>query len=411
MQVLTTTGPQAAALPRPKCMRQSGVTLVANGGQLIGSPACTARLAGQLTGLAAARLPVALRIAGFDAGSAPEQFYFVLRELRDAISTAGLDSRSLEVTIAAGSMPLRVAWQVRRTLLGDGVLNVVLDAATISAAGNRSNANAFWEDLWQLRMRPVRSVFWPVVRSACTLLSPEAATDVVPETGLQAPAQTAWLRRVFDLRDFTDDRGHVSLPRLTRAMAHFIEQAELRYDTETWPTSAMQYDAWSNRRLAIVMAGIGDVVRRQGLDPDRHETLATLGRLLRKVRRAIGGYSRTLASRNERLPSIAATDPCLHLKNKARESCWQRRWNDALERHALRHRNLLVVSPWSLFPDDDADFRFANLLPLLAEADACEFRRCQSLQTWSKRQLQLFHCRAWALNNTVLRSMVVAEEP
>lgn len=411
MPVLMTTGPEVAALPRPGCMRQGGVTLLANVRQLIGSPACTARLAGQLIELAAGRLPVALRIAGFDAGNALVQFYVILRELRDAFRRAGLDSRSLEVTIAAGSMPLRVAWQVRRALLGDGVLNVVLDAATISATGSGSNTDAFWEDLWQLRMRPVRSVFWPVVRSACKLLSPEAASDVVPETGLQAPAQTAWLRRVFDLRDFADVGGQVSLPGLTQAMGHFIEEAELRYDTETWPTSAMQYDAWFNRRLAIVMVGIGDVVRRQGLDPDCHETLVTLGRLLRNVRRVIGGYSRTLASRNERLPSIAATDPCLHLKNKARESCWQRRWNNALERHALRHRNLLVVSPWSLFPDDDADFRFANLLPLLSEADACEFRRTQSLQTWSKHQLQLFHCRAWALNNAVMRSMVVAEEP
>ncbi len=64
----------------------------------------------------------------------------------------------------------------------------------------------------------------------------------------------------------------------------------------------------------------------------------------------------------------------------------------------MRHRNLLVISPWSLFPTDArADYEYAELLPLLRHADACAFRRNMSIRHWKFNQFKHFHQRARAI--------------
>lgn len=402
----------AIVSPESRCsLQQRGVTLSADATRLSRSESCSARLRRQLSELAHTDTPVALRVLGLGGGDAVYRFYETCRELREACLRVGVNARSLELTIKAGSIPLPAAWHVRRTLLGNGVLNIMFDADSPGGGASPDFGRGFWRDLWRLRSARVRSAFWPTVRSTCALLSPESGTGVVPGCGLQAPEQSAWMRGEFELGAYADDGGNVDMAALAAALARFMDAADRAYDTVSWPTPAMQHDAWYNRRLAIVIGGIGDIARLRDLDPERHDSLTELRTLLADVRRIVETQSRASALHQEQLPAITASNPCLHVPSGSLDSCWQRRWHAALERHALRHRNLLVMSPWSLFPSDGADYRYANLLPLLVQADACEFRRPVSLDAWTVRQMKLFHCRAWALNNAALSSAVVADWP
>lgn len=326
------------------------------------------------------------------------QFHDLCNGLRGACRRAGVGPARMEITIAAGSMPLLAAWHIRRALLGGGRLNVVFEAPGCDDAPLAHRGIGFWHDLWRLRAAPVRTAFWPIVRSACALLAPERAGSVIPGCGLQAPDQSAWLRAEIDLAVLADENGEVDMAALDDVVADIVDEADGVFEATAWTTSKLEHDAWYNRRLAIVPVGIGDIIAMRRLDPERHSSLAEMRRLLARIRKTVVSQSRQRAIRQERLPSIAAGNPCLRLPSGARESCWQRHWHAALERHALRHRNLLVLSPWSLFPSGNADFRYANFLPLLAEADACEFRRHLSLKSWTAVQLKLFHCRARALN-------------
>lgn len=406
-QVATT----AVSHPRPGRVTQSGAALSADARLLAESGSCASRLYGQLVELAATGVPVALRLLGLRHRHALLRFYTACRNLRDAFVRSGVDPQHLELTLGAGSLPLLPAWRIRRSLLGNGILNVVFDTGLQDGATPASQSNAFWRDLWHLRSAPVRGACWPVVRSACTLLSPEEGHAVVPGCGLQAPEQSAWMRGELDVSAFADDQGRVDLADLAAAVAGIMEDADRMTDSASWATAAMQHDAWYNRRLAIVVAGIGDIAKRRGLDPERHRSLAELRQLLAAIRTLIESRSRASAMVHERLPSIAASNPSLHLPAGARESCWQQRWHTVLEQQAIHHRNLVVLSPWTLFPRGSADFRYANFLPLLAQADACEFQRNVSLASWTGSQMKLFHCRAWALNNGLMSCAVIADQP
>ena len=402
---------RAVAPHRHHRLQRCGVSLCAAAGRLAEPGPGALRLHGQLVELARAGTPVALRLFGLAGPDAAHLFYAACQGLRNACSRSGIDPRTLELTLDAGAMPLLAAWNVRRAVLGDGVLNLMFDAAWIRKVPPTDHSNAFWEELGQLRSAPVRTTFWPNVRSACSLLAPEAGVGIIPGYGLQAPEQSAWVRADVNLTTFADSDGYVDMNALTKAVGRVMDEADSIYETASWPTSKMRHDAWYNRRLAIVPSGIGDLAKLRGLDPERHESLAEMRCLLAGLRLAVEAQSRIRAGRHERLPSIAASNPCLHLPDGARESCWQRQWHAALERHALGHRNLLVLSPWSLFPTGNADFRYANFLPLLVQADACEFQRHVSLDSWTVPQLKVFHCRAWALNNAGLSTTVIADQP
>ena len=399
------------AHPRPCRVTHCGVALSADAGQLAEPGPFALRLCGQLAELARSGMSVALRFRGLEGNDALRRFHDACRCLRDALARSAVDTRRLEITIAAGSLPLLPAWRIRRTLLGDGTLNVIFEAVREDGVEPRNQGDAFWRDLWHLRSKPVCSVFWPTVRSACALLSPEAANAVLPGCGLQAPEQSAWVRAELDVTALADEDGRVDYAALDTAVADIMDEADCVSDASGWPTAAMQHDAWYNRRLAVVPVGIGDIAKRRRLDPECHRSLAALRQLLAEIRALVEARSRENANEHERLPSISASNPCLHLPDSARESCWQQRWQTALERQATRHRNVLVVSPWSFFPRQNADFRYANFLPLLAQADACEFRRNTSLASWTASQLKLFHCRAWALNNALTSSAVIADQP
>jgi hypothetical protein len=82
----------------------------------------------------------------------------------------------------------------------------------------------------------------------------------------------------------------------------------------------------------------------------------------------------------------------------ARRNDWHRRWRRALANSAVRHRNLLVLSPYSVLPAaDHSVIDLIDLLPALHHADAFSFANPRSDGCRNADEFATFHRRAFAV--------------
>ena len=265
--------------------------------------------------------------------------------------------------------------------------------------GETDHGDRLWRALWDLRKEPgVNTAFADRVMPQCPLLSAERGRAIVLPVGLQAPAASAWVGVGIDLTRFLRHDGVVDEPALMVCIETCVDVGDALHDTLAWPTADMQHDAWLNRRIAIIVSGFGDLLRIRGMAPSDHASLRYLNQLLLRLRTSAQSRSRALAMRSEPLPAIGLSDPSHALPRGSIREDWRRRWREAVRATLVRHRNLLVISPWSLFPSDArADYRYAELLPLLRHADACAFQRNMSIDHWNFNQFKHFHQRAQAV--------------
>jgi hypothetical protein len=378
--------------------------LPARASVILRSGTATARFTGQVIEALSRNIPVALRVTELGRKpEAPDCFTRLCKTLARDIATAGYSAAAIDLTIDANMLQPGYAWERRLQYLGRGNVNFVLDEQT------PSNAKLVLA-LWHLRNVPqVRFAFWPLTSSACPLLSAERALHVLPEIALQVPAQSAWSLARFDVSHYVSCNGATDLDAIRRDIAQLIDAADALHDRVRWPSAAMQQDAWFNRRIALQLTGLAGVVERCGYNPRCHATLARLQVLVAGIREAVLERSRRLAARSETLPAIAASSPFLGMTDGPQRRSFEKRWLRAVRRSGTRHRNLLVLSPWSLFPAKNADPAYANLLPLLALADACLFRRKCSIGSWNVNDFNKFLGRACAALRTVHADYVVAE--
>ena len=196
---------------------------------------------------------------------------------------------------------------------------------------------------------------------------------------------------------------------LAASLLEAVAKLESIHRVARWPTAAMRHDAWMNRRLAIQLDGLGDYALRLGLDPARHDSLQSLRQVLLNVRRVLRQESQRVAKSTEILPAIDLTNPARGLGAGPQKDGWEQRWLRAVDRSGVRHRNLLVLSPWSLFPSGDAAAHYRNLTPLLRLADACVFRERPSLAHWNINEFKHFHQGVWAQTRHLESNALVAE--
>lgn len=397
---------------RATSVAKCGIALTVFAPQMLASETSAARLLGQLTNARAGDHAVALRVCDLGSGQqAHERLGLICDKIGHAFQRTGLDPSALEITVDAESVGPQAVWKIRGMALGAGTVNLVLNDALMSSTQppDAIAADNFWLQLWHLRTSSVMSAFWPSARSRCALLSSESSADVLPDIGVQAPGQSAWLSCQLDLVEFADASGTIDKKTLQQSIQTSVDEAEDMHDTTVWPTPAMQQDAWFNRRLAIRIVGIGDIAMRRGLDPELHASIRELDSLIRHIRCVAEQHSRQIAQTRETLPAITAANPCRHMGPGVARETWERRWLQAVKRTAIRHRNLIVMSPWSVFPHNCPDYCYTNLLPLLVHADACAFRRTISIAGWNAKEIKHFHHRTWAVRQTAESAMVVAE--
>ncbi len=316
-----------------------------------------------------------------------------------ALREAGAGPGKLEIVVDGNSVMPQQALDARRSSLGDGIVHVLTRGGDCRARQEAGRHDESWQQLWSHRTRgALRIAYGSQVTTPCPLLGSETADTVLPLTHAQVPAGTAWQQFRVDLGRLQRRQGRLCEEALEHALRACVELGELLHEKARWPTAQMRADAWLNRRLGIALDGIGDLVLRQAMDPAAFSTLGYLGRLMVRVKRILWEQSREIALRRSHLPAIERTDPRRMLPNGARRDDWHRRWTNAVAASAIRHRNLLALSPWCVFPSGrPAEFRFADLLPVLRFADVCTLSGAPDVQHWDVNTFRAFHLRAVAV--------------
>lgn len=412
---LEVAGVEPLLLPHDRRICASVAALSVHARTALASNAAIAQLRDQVFALLSSG--AALSVAVTDLGAAP-QAGEVLRRLCEILRTAAQDAcanpAAIELAVGIAALAPQASWLIRRETLGDGIVYVVADGATMNPAGRpivHERSERFWLQLWHLRdASMVRAAHASIVSPQCSLLADEIATGVLPGVGILVPTGTAWIPMRLDLGRFADAHGHVQEAALEYALNSCVDLGDELHDLMRWPTATMRHDAWLNRRLAITLTGLGDLAARRGLDPRQFQCLEMLNELLRWVQQTLRNRSRQIANRTNRLPALDLCDPSLAMPGGCVRDDWRQRWLHAVDQGAVRHRNLLVLSPWSVFPSNQpADMRYADLLPLVAHADACAFGRSAPLSHWNISKFRGFHQRAWAVLQQRDAAALIAE--
>ncbi len=354
---------------------------------------------------------VALRITMDGSGrAAASRLVAACGRLARCLAEAGADTARLCLTLDAAAVSPMLAWRVRQSLLGRGGVDFLVGPQDFEPAQSQ-RVRRRWSELWRLRGTPARIAFWPEVRSACPLLASEPADALLPPVGLQAPGNSAWLVYTLDLGRLPANRGVLSNDVVEQAVAKIFDDAAANPGEGGWPTARQAEDAWFNRRVGMRISGIGNVARRCGLDPGATETFVHFDRLLAGVRGGALEHARRGSIEGNLLPAVAATNPAARFAPGSLRDAWHERWQRLVDSTAIAHRNLLVMSPWSLFPDNHPARNYAQLLPLLRHADACCFDRRPRLDAWSLEEFVELHRRAWSFCTQSGGRPVVAEPP
>jgi len=257
-----------------------------------------------------------------------------------------------------------------------------------------AEARFLWQRLWQLRdIAPVVAMRPAVATSACPLLADEAATSLDTSLQCAVPFASAWVGEVVDLVKYTRGNGELRLAALEAALRSCVERGDQSHDTGEWSTAEMAVDSRMNRRLSIFVRGWGCLVRMRGADPCALSTLRDIEQLADFVVEMLRSVSHQLARDRGHCPSLDASGARVSEIGAEMGARWRR----ALDDNALRHRNLVTMSPWDLFPrDGPADLRFADLVPLIDRANTVSFLREVDITHWNPSDFRGFHERVAA---------------
>lgn len=378
----------------------SGLPLVVPVRRTLACPVAAERLVRRIAAAGGSAMLALLDLgAGDEAIRSLDEFCLRLRE---GLAAAGVSRPAVATCLPAGVMPLKAFLVITTAVLGDAPRYALFDGADARRYSEARQLDVR-EDLAFLWRRHARSpgllpVYAASVTTNCPLLGDERASTLTPGGGIQVPPGTAWLPLDLDVASFADGRGCLDWPRLERALATCVSAGDRLLDGLAWPDPQQRRDALLNRRLAVTLRGLGRLVVLRGTSPSELATLRRLDATIHRIATRLHAASRELAERRGPLPALLQADPSLRSPAGPRQRDWRLRWRQALRASAVRHRNLLVMSPSSVLPGNGEDaIEFADLLPVLKHADAFAFEweglsRFRNLSDFSA-----FHCRAFAV--------------
>ena len=390
---------------RPRC---SGASLAVPVREVLHTPMVAMRLAHQLLQLAEDKTPFLLCLHDLGEGDeACAMFHDFCLMLASVLETGGRIPVPPALMLPSAALGAE-AYIDLAAPLGAGDRYLALDDAMLLHTS--SNALQQWRSLWQAQGsgKGPWPVYEPRVRSCCPLHSDEPAPALLPGDGLCVPAGSAWLPLRLPLPAFADARGSIDWSALRRAVTQSLQAADSLLDLLDWPTAAERNDAWLNRRLAIVVDGLGTLVARRGQEAARLEVLRALDRDLARLVLMLHSESRRLARKLGPTPSLLQTDPVDAWPAGELRSGWSRQWQQALYRSGTRHRNLVALSPYALL--DDAEIAAAgcqDLLPVMRHAESVCFRG-DTEYFRGFEEFRAFHCRSWAVLRAARYSRPIA---
>jgi hypothetical protein len=323
--------------------------------------------------------------------------------LRVEIANSGRNGGHVGICIQSHQIPLQAFQVITNSVPGAGPRYVLLDSSQMTPHGDRrqqSESDKNWSFLWRNRMAsaPLKLAYGAMVRTACPLLADEVAASVLPDYGVQVPIDSAWLPASLALPQFKDESGEIRWEQLLPALASGVEHLDRIMDRLHCSQARHQFDARLNRRLAISITGLGDLVMRRGLDPQDLDALRWLAAIVSRIRKKLWHHSGEMARNHGCLPALHSSDPSSSWDDSAHRESWRQRWQVAVQKSAVRHRNMLVMSPYSVLPSAGCcDTAYTDLLPVIACADAWSFSDVPHTCSWNLADYKTFHRRAWAV--------------
>ena len=265
-----------------------------------------------------------------------------------------------------------------------------------------------WQHVRAMRdLAPVGALLPAAVSSPCPQLPSEAASGVLVATLTPVPDNSAWVPLELDLRQYLGRGGAVKRTQLERALRDAVATGERRHDEARWPDAGQQFDSHANRRLAILVRGWGDVVASGQLAPDSLGALREVQSLAQHVVATLMAASRSIAAVHGHCPALDISGARVRQHGEEMSA----RWCRAVGENAVRHRNLLALSPWDVFPRHaPADFRYTNLLPILTCANSVSFRREVDISHWSVKEFKGFIERVNAILRRSSEPSAIAEQ-
>ena len=411
---LTQLGFDLPALRGPQNDVAGGVPLQLSAREFMAGPACTAALDNVLD-LLQQRVPLILSLTNLGCDDAAmRNLQRCCETLQGAISSRCLPGDEVGLCIAAKQLPLAAFQVLAGTVSGNGPRYALLGRPQMTQQQSRSaqtESERTWSFLWQNRLDPERlkPAYGAIVRTACPLLPDEIASSILPVSGAQVPPGSAWLPIRLSLPAFASDSGDIRWDRLLPVLAEGVAVAETVLGLLHWPHSGQRADAHMNRRLALAICGLGDLMVRRGGDPRDLTSLEWLCNIMARIRRALWQRSGQLAQANGCLPALRDGDPANGWVDHVRRDDWRRRWQAEVEKSAVRHRNMLVLSPYTVLPPGAcSDDGYTDLLPVIAYADAWSFSDAPDFRSWSLADYTAFHRRAWAVIQQPKTAPVIA---
>lgn len=376
---------------------------------LLQSPAAFDAVARLIRQHVAGDMGLMLRLQDLGDGDASTE---ALETLCARLSASGVPgSRHIGVCVRASSVPLRAFSLITRCWLGAGPRYTLIGASQMRSDVSQADIVRDWDYLWRFRGSrwEVLPAYGEIVSTPCPLLADETANTVLPPLGIQVPSGSAWIPLQLYLPQFANENGDIQGEALDHALAVCLDSSEQLFNLLCWPLPEMQRDAWLNRRIALVIAGFGDLIQLQKRDPSDFHVLRYLLDLVEHIRTTVWARSTQLARRRELLPAIARHEPSFQAADEHHQRKWAARWQIAIERSAVGHRNLLVMSPYSVLPKaGDECAAFADLLPVISYADAHNFAGPPAFRGWKFRDFRHFHRRAWAVIQRRNRASLIA---
>lgn len=278
----------------------------------------------------------------------------------------------------------------------------------IRASPSAQSANRIWRHLWDMRDSvPVSVVLPTIVSSPCPLLADERADSVLSATGIQVPRNSAWIPMQVDVSQFLYQNGDIRLGALEKVLNDCVDRGDSLHDSSAWSSPAIQVDSWLNRRLAVTVRGWGDLVSCRGADPRAFQTLKELEELAEFIGKTLRARSRVLAKERGHCPALDVAGTNILTGGGEMKL----RWQQAVDRTALRHRNLTTMSVWDVFPQGGrADLRYVDLLPLLRRANCLSFHRGVDISHWKVNEFRGFYERIGAILRCSYDSGQIAQQ-
>jgi len=345
------------------------------------------------------RLTLSLDDLGLDDKSI-ECLQLFCNEVQIALREGGMPKQQLGLCVAASDIALPAFQVISSALLGCGPRYVVMSSAYMDASTTDRAIATDWAALFNRRAGP--APLWPVyaagVRSRCPLLNNEATDALLPGAGIAVPAGTAWLPMELDIGRFADAKGELNSAALANALDACVVLGDRLFGLLSWPEERQQADARLNRRLAVMLTGLGDLVFLRKQNPADLACLRELDQLVGYIHNTLWEKSKQLAEVCGPLPALDRQHPAGRWPDEAHRQDWQRRWQNAMTTAQVRHRNLLVMSPYSVLPKSGpAHADYVDLLPLIAHADALGFASPPHWPGCNASVFTAFHRRAWAI--------------